>query len=435
MSEPKIDKRSKEYRDLQKEKNSTHNADTYQPIEIESQNDQHNLSALDTESIQEIRVQEVQTIIQEPNIKNMSVDTVLEAPKVKKVKGIISIRPYVPVDEQRPEKMGLDEQKEALFPGTYQIDHIGMGTRNGFKTYITGLDENVTEIQLLATEAKHAKIRSIRETVAFLENTIANNFTVTADSCMDGYGTKEDSFWRSVTMFNSTGPDKFDAKGNRIETYWDKVELKLENKGRDLNLNDPHDLVIYNAIEAGGLSLVAPSLQIAMEKPVYNFYLDQPSETSAIKTEFKKLKGKASGYLNEMLDKNQNKLFLMAKLAAPVNSAEYRRGGVSYTPMDQIYDDLFDYIEGKRGDDSKLAVHRFLEFYDMSTDDLIRRAIVKDATELHLIEPKGDGQLYYTNKNARLGKTIEDIVEHLKNKLNIEVWESLKEKVENYWAS
>jgi hypothetical protein len=354
----------------------------------------------------------------------------LKAPKINRVRGRIAIKPY----SSGEEKMGLEKYGEALFPGTFQYDHIGLTEKNGYKTYITGLDEKTAEVQRLPDAEKRAKIRSIREVVTYLENTIANNYDVSKETCFEKYGTPEDDFWKKVTTFNSTGPDKFDAKGDRIETYWDKVELKISNDGKELDLTNPHDLVIFHAIEAGGLSLVAPSMQIAINEPGYNFYLDQPEETSDIKTKFKKLRNKAGGYMDTMLTNDQNKLFYIAKLTATSGASMYKKGGPNYTPADQMYDDVCNYLDGKTVEhDTRVTVQRFLDYYDMPIDALRVRAIVKDATEMHLIEPKGDGQLYYLKMDVPMGRTIEDIVEYLKNKLNESVQLSLDKEVERHW--
>lgn len=354
------------------------------------------------------------------------------APKIQRVRGKISIRPY----SSGEEKMGLEVFKEALFPGTFQIDHIGMSERNGFKTYITGLDEQAPEVQLLPTEKKNAKIRSIREVVAYLENTIANNYEVSIEGCMDKFGTKEDDFWKKVTTFNSSGPDKFDAKGDRISTYWDNVELKVDNDGKILDLTNGHDLVILHAIEAKGLSLVAPSLQIAIDEPGYNFYLDQPEETSSIKTEFKKLRNKAGGYLESMLESDQRKLFFMSKMCALTGSSLYKRGGATYTPPDQMYDDICNYLDGKTSEpDTRFTVKKFLDYYAQPIDELERRCVVKDATEMRLIEPRGDGSMYYSKASVSLGRTIEDMVEYLNSAQNEIVWETLSDEVQKHWAN
>ncbi len=373
---------------------------------------------------------------QEPQITTYMQSTdVQEITPAKRIRTKLNIRPYTPVDEIRLEKMGLDEQGNVLMPGTHQVDRIGMESKNGYYTYFTGLDEGAAEIQSIEDqEKKIAKIRALRETVAFLENSIGSNYLVNKQSCMDGYGTKEDIFWANVKTFHSTGSDKFDARGNRIPTYWDGVELKLDNDIQELDLTKGKDLIIYHAILSSGLSMVAPSLQVAINKPVYNFYLDKPEETTHIRTEYKKLRNKAGGYLDLLLD-DQAKLFFMAKLMAPFNSMQYHRGGPSFTVPDQMYEDLCNYIDGKLGDDARLATERFLSHYSMPIDELKRKAIVKDAASMHLIETKGDGHLYYIRKNIRMGKTVEDVVAYLSNTLNSEVWDEISEKVEKMWAS
>jgi len=355
-------------------------------------------------------------------------DNKVVAPSIN-IKGKISIKPFVSGEEN----MGLEKYNEALFPGIFQVDRMGCEDKNGYKTYFTGLDENDPSVQTLPESQKLARIRTIRQVVAFLERAVGNNFEVHPDDCMEGYGTRNDKFWENVKTFISRAPDKFDQKGNRIPTYWDTVELKLDNDGKVLDKSNPHDLVIYYAIMASGLSMVAPSLQAAMNaQGAYKFYLDQPEETADIKTEHKKLRNQAGGYLESMRLNDENRLFLMSKMVAVQGSAMYRRGGPNYTPIGQMYDDQCRYIDGEAGDGKQIAVQKFIEFYNMKIDELTRRAVIKDAAELHLIEPKGDGRLYY--KNEPLGKTIDEMVEYLNSPLNEKVWIELRDKVEEDWT-
>jgi len=182
--------------------------------------------------------------------------------------------------------------------------------------------------------------------------------------------------------------------------------------------------------------MVAPSLQTAIDEPGYKFYLDTPFETADIRTEFKKLRNKCGGALDNMLINDHARMFYMCKCVAPVGSSQYRRGGPNYTPPDQMYDDLDNYINGKTLEaDTRITVRKFLEFYEMGIDELTRRAVVKDATELHLIEPRGDGRLYYIKDNAALGKNIEEMLVYLDNALNESTWSSLRDTVEYEWRT
>lgn len=382
-------------------------------------------------------------ITQEPLKTNNMSTAVLDAPVKTKSKelfssrGNISIRPYVSGEP----KFGLEIHGEALFPGTWQDDHIGLEEKNGVLTYFTGLNEFAHEVQSIHNqEEKEAKVKQIRTTVAYLENTANANFSVTKENCMVGYGTPQDSFWSNVTMFKSSGPSVYGPSKHghgkeRIPTYWDGITLTLDNKGRELDLTDPVDLVIYHAIEASGMGMVAPSLEVAIDTNKYNFYLHKPEQASAIRVGPKKDKAKALGALEAMSNADPIKLFYITKMAS-TQASQYHRGGLAETPLNQMYEDTYNYIDGKTGESSSRAVERFLSLYNKSMDELKIRVIVKDATELRFLAPRGDGQIYYIKDSVALGKNVEDVVASLNNPLNQGrggVWDSLVKDVENEW--
>ena len=72
------------------------------------------------------------------------------------------------------------------------------------------------------------------------------------------------------------------------------------------------------------------------------FYLDRLEESASINTEIKKLKNKALAELQKLFDKNQNKLFYVAK-NLDINGAQYKKS----TPNDIIYDNMDKYINGE----------------------------------------------------------------------------------------
>jgi len=375
--------------------------------------------------------------VKEPTKQNhMSETAVLEVtkPLLSEIKGRIAIKPYVSGEEN----MGLEDENQpggamVISPDSRQLDRIGCEVVNGFITYFTGLNEQAKEVQLLPEAKKRAKIATIRQVVAYLENSIASNFKVRVETCMDNFGTKDDNFWENVTKFRSSGMIQVDQKGSRIPTYWDGVEVELNNATKVLDKSNPKDLIIYYAIQGQGLSLIAPSLNAAIEaRGAYKWYLDQPEETANIQTESIKLKYQAAAALETMRTSDENRLFLVSKMVALNNSSYYKRGGPGYTPINFMYKDMSDYIEGKRGEVSIAAVDRFLEFYKMPIDELMWRAILKDAAEYHLLDTKGDGRTYY--KNEALGKTIEDIVEYLSRSINEKTAADLSNAIENVWA-
>jgi phosphomevalonate kinase len=194
---------------------------------------------------------------------------------------------------------------------------------------------------------------------------------------------------------------------------------------------DPYDLIKLYAIEAGGFSMIARSLEEARSRPSPpKFYLDKQEDTAAIVTEVKKLKAKAMGELQKLFDKHQNKLFLVAKALDP-NSMQYKKS----TPNDVLYNNLFEFIEGNRTEkDKRKCAQRFLDAAAMDMETLKLKAILKDATFLKLVLTKADGFIYHANSATLMGKNPSECVEFLRNPLQEDVLRSLQGEVERYWS-
>lgn len=194
---------------------------------------------------------------------------------------------------------------------------------------------------------------------------------------------------------------------------------------------DPYDLIKLRAIEAGGFSLVAKSLEHARTSATHKFYLDKFEETVTIKTEVKKLRNKALAELQKLYDKNVNKLFLVCKVIDP-NSTQYRKS----TPNDVLYDNMDKYINGETVDkDKKKTASRFLEISNYDMETLKLRALIKDANFYKIIATRGDGNIYHMKSAAMLGKTPAEVAEYLKNPLNEEILMDVTKTVEQHWIS
>jgi len=353
------------------------------------------------------------------------------APRTKRPVGIISIKPF----SSGEPKFGLEETGDALFPETAQLCDIFCDDRqSNLKIFKTGLNEFAAEVQSIRNkEEKEAVIRDIRETVAWLENTLNANFDVSPETCMDNYSKPGDNFWANVRLLKSQGPDTFDGSGRRNKTYWETISFNLSNQAKVLNLDTPEDVVIYRAIKAGGYGLIAPSLEYAMSHPNYNFYLDMPAQASAIRTVNLKKKMEAAGYLHEMNQKNPNKMFFMAKLCAYGGSTMYKKGGDLATPADQLYEDIGNFLEGKMpGYNSKEAAEKFLDMYKRPIDEVKTRAIVKDALEYQFIVQRGTG-LFYVKDNTKLGNNVEEVVASIGNPTHADLQKKLFAEVEKKW--
>jgi hypothetical protein len=334
-----------------------------------------------------------------------SVTIVEKYPQNKK--SSIAIRPFF---DPSMDNMGLQKYGLSLFDGAFHEEPIACLDINGIKRYVTGLNEFAPEIKALNLDEQEAKIKQIRQIICQLEKELAANVIDPND----------DQFWNKVKLLK---PDNND--------FWDKIKVRCGNEPIFLEPDkDPYDLIRLYAIEAGGFSIVAKSLEEARRMPVPpKFYLDKLEETASLNTEVKKMRNKALSELQKLFDKNQNKLLYVAKALDP-NSAQYKKS----TPNDIIYDNMDKYINGDLVEkDKRKTAQKFLEAANLDMETLKIKAIVKDSSYYKFISTKADGFIYHMQTVTLLGRTLVDVVEYLKNPLNEEILIDLTKKVETYW--
>ena len=320
----------------------------------------------------------------------------------------VSIRPYF---DPTVTNMGLEKYGMSLHDGVYHTEQIACLERNGIKRYLTGLNEFAPEVKMIKDDAeREAKIKEIRTVVAQLEKEFAANII----------DPKDPEFWNKVKLLR---PDNDD--------FWSKIELKA---GNDITFMDPakepYDLIKIYAIDAGGFSIVAPSLKAAQEMAVApKFYLDRHEETVSTKNVLRKVKNKALSLLQEMYDKDTNKLLYVAKVIDP-GSASLTKS----TSNDDIYAKMDEYINGASFEKNQMvASEHFLNVASQKIGDLKLRAMVKDAAYYKFIVTKADGHIYHRDTSTMLGKNPADVVEYLKNPLNEDILVAIQEPVEAQW--
>lgn len=320
----------------------------------------------------------------------------------------VSIRPFF---DPNTENMGLEKYGLSLHDGVYHTEQLACLENNGVKRYLTGLNEFAPDVKNIRDEdEKAAKIKEIRTVVADLERSLAAN-----DVKID-----DPNFWEKIELLHPKNSE-----------FWDKIELKAGNQITFMDPSkDPYDLIKLYAIEAGGFTLVAKSLEHAqnMATPP-KFYLDKAEETVSTKNILRKLRNKALSELQAMYDKDSNKLLYVAKVL-DVGSAGFKKS----TSNDTLYETMDNYINGLSFEkDKKYAAQSFLDTAKQSVGDLKLRAIVKDAAFYKYITPKSDGYIYHMPTASMLGKNVADVVEYLKNPLNEEILVQIQEAVEKEW--
>lgn len=335
----------------------------------------------------------------------MNIHTIEKHNSLKRANNKISVRPYV----NGKENMGLEKYDMVLFEGVVHEEPLACLLQNGIKRYITGLNEFAPEVKNLPEEEREAKIKQIRETVAQLEKELASNVI----------DPKDQDFWNKVQLLKPNN-----------DQFWGKIVMRFGNDPIFLDpTKDPYDLIKLRAIEAGGFSLCAKSLEDARALGNKKFYLDKFEETVGVKTELKKLRNKALAELQKLFDKNTDKLFLICKVI-DANPVQYTKN----TPNDVLYDNMDAYINGESTDkNKKRTAQEFLNVSSLDMETLKLRALVKDGTWYKVLITRPDGYIYHASSNAMLGKTSSDVVEYLKNPLNEEILSNLTKSVEQYW--
>lgn len=333
--------------------------------------------------------------------------TVIDKHQSLKRNSSLTIRPFVDTEMAN---MGLEKYQMALFEGVFHEESLACLEYNGIRRYVSGLNEFAPEIKLMNPDDAAAAIKDIRTTVAQLERELAANVLDVNDV----------DFWNKVKLLR---PDNDD--------FWSKITMRFGNEPVYLDpVTDPYDLIKLRAIEAGGFSIVAKSLEVARNASApYKFYLDKYEETASIRTEVKKLRNKALSELQKLFDKNANKLFYICKVVDP-NSTQYKKS----TPLDVMYENMDSYINGDTVDkDKRKTAGKFIEIATLDMETLKLRALIKDANFYKLISTRGDGYIYHLKSGTMLGKNPSDILMFLKNPLNDEILSDITLTTEQYW--
>lgn len=321
-----------------------------------------------------------------------------------------TVRPYI---DPNANGMGLAKYGQSVFDGIGHEEPITYLEAFGVGRFVTGLDEFAPEVDSIAnSDDKAAKILEIRKSVAYLEQRMGGATQLDPDDA---------NFWSKVKVLTPTNKD-----------FWGRITMICGNDPVTLEpLKDPKDLIKLVAIKAGSFSMIAPSLLAAkqMDK-VPQFYLDEHETTLSLNTELKKLRNKAGALLENLFEKNQNKLFYVAKVIDG-NSAQYRKN----TSPDVFYDNMDKFLEGTL--DANISkrknAEKFIDICGLDMETLKLRSIIKDANFVRLISARSDGMIYHMATSTPMGKTPTEALAFLQNPLNDNVLRDLTAAVEALW--
>ena len=329
------------------------------------------------------------------------------ANKAFSITSTVAIRPYI---QDGVKNMGTEQYDQVLFEGAMQEEDLICLEQNGVRRYVTGLNEFAPEVQNLEDETKEATIRSIRETVAYLEKVLIANQLEISDK----------DFWKKVVLLR---PDN--------EEFWSKIKIRVSNDPIFLDpKNDPHDLIKIHAIKAGGFHMVAPSFEAATKMVnAPKFFLDDAKSITNTKTEVRKLRNQAGSILEDLYRTNANKLFYIMKVLDP-DSTQY----VKSTPLDILYDNASRFIDGDYTErDKKKAPKKFIDTSELDMETLKVRALIKDGIFYRELVNKSNGFIYHVKTQTQLGRTpVECAVALQSNGIHDDILTSLLAAVEKY---
>lgn len=333
--------------------------------------------------------------------------TIVESNPLK-IRGTVTIKPYF---DENKENMGLEKYGLSLYDGVFHEEQLACIEMNGIKRYLTGLNEFAPEVKFIKNDdERNAKIKEIRGVVADLEKELAANILDINDP----------DFWNKAKLLKHDNSE-----------LWNRITIRVGNVPLFLDpIKDPYDRIRLYAINAGGFSMVAKSLEDARNMPVPpKFYLDKAEDTISTKTELKKVKNKAISLLQSLFDKDSKKLFYIAKVLDG-NSTQYKK----HTSNDIVYDNMDNFINGKGVDKNVLrACESFITAAEEKIGVLKLRAIIKDASFFKFISSKSDGFIYHQKSASLLGRTASEVFEYLSNPLNQDVLQDLTTDTESQW--
>jgi len=336
--------------------------------------------------------------------------TTINAP----TKSALAIRCYV---NTGIDNMGLEQYGLSLFEGASQMEPLGFIEKNGVKRFLTGLNENAPEIVALPIQEREAAVKDIRETAAKVHKMLTGGDPI--DPSL-----KNKDFWKECKLLSPTN-DEFWGKDI---PYPEGFTIELDASGKFLDLNNPMDILLERAIQAGGYRcLIGKSLEDAASQPnPPKFYLDRLEVSAATNTEGMKLTNQAIVKLVEFSDTDSERLRLIAINFDP-NPSQYKTS----TPTNVLYKNMNDGIHGLLWEKNKrLAAKTFLEYARMSLEDVQIHAIIKLAKVFRFIDQKPDGFIYFMEQQLVLGRTMEDVFVYLKNPIHTDIFVKLEQKVD-----
>lgn len=284
---------------------------------------------------------------------------------------------------------------------------IAYTDQTGSNRFLTGLDDRAYKLKNLNEEEKKAKIDEIHSTIEFLKT----NFM------LDPKVLEADNF-----------------------NFWGNPEMNIKVKrGEGLTFDirgNYRDILKVFAIRNGGYPEIAGSYQeaaslTAIGKKVTHF-LYQKEEVDDIKNSPKIEKAMLTTKFYNLYETSPETLFYVAVVLLP-SSKSYGNRTTSTT----LLTDLVNYIEGDEGTikvNMKKRITEVRKVLDATAEEKMLKATVKIAEFLRIIKRDKEGDYSDIQTGELLGRTPEAVIEFLRNPIHLDIYQDIKNKVNEYWS-
>ncbi|GIU70366.1 MAG: hypothetical protein KatS3mg002_1602 [Candidatus Woesearchaeota archaeon] len=314
---------------------------------------------------------------------------------------IVRIKPNV---NPNSEMLGLEKYNEVMFPGVnheYSIASYEIPGTNIVK-FMTGLDEEANYLKALPPSERDSEIKRIREEVAALIKMIDNEVVDINDPL----------FWKKCERLKPTN-----------ETFWKNIKLRIDNKGRFLNLDIIEDRIIYNAIKGGGFPEIARDYKLAITNyNKFKFYLDEGDAITHV-VEDKKTKAQAYKELINLIEDESDLSLYRLKYITRLTVGSLSSIGVKEDKFKDLYfNKLEQYLESDRFSKSS---RYFVFLTSKSLQHLALASLLKDMLDTgDAIRLEDNNKIYIKELNLVLMSELHESTDALlepsfREKLNI----------------
>lgn len=199
------------------------------------------------------------------------------------------------------------------------------------------------------------------------------------------------------------------------DNFWESYEVYLGKTDRILNLNNPKDYLDYKVL-LSNKELVASSEEELNKRNTYLYYLID-EDAAVIKGSEAADKEERAWELFGELKSSRTKMLNFLKvvgLSAAPNSTD-----------DFLKKNIMDFMKSK--DQKNKGINKFIEILE---DPLYEEKVfIQDAIRTGALDRKGSS--YFMQGGDRIGVTLADAINYLKNPENQEVYMIIQQRIEN----